>query len=200
MISALSAAAVLAYWSWAGLGPGGRAIFHAPRTRDAFISGWTVRINVHLTVACMVHGMPVIDHQRVSCPTSHPVLRVTHVLWWVMHSQTPTALPPCPAVHGLEHPLDQLTPAEISRASAAVRAHAAAQGIKGLLRFNTIQLAEPPKAALLAYEAGAGPRPERTARVWVLHPASEGFWEAVVGLEAPGNAGGAVHSWTKVRS
>lgn len=36
-----------------------------------------------------------------------------------------------------DHPLDQLTPQEVSRASAVVRAHAAAQGVTGTLRFNS---------------------------------------------------------------
>ncbi|KAF6251268.1 copper amine oxidase [Scenedesmus sp. NREL 46B-D3] len=60
-------------------------------------------------------------------------------------------------VDARDHPLDQLTPAEVSRASAAVRRHAAAAGVPGSLRFNTIMLQEPPKAELLAYQRGAGP-------------------------------------------
>lgn len=36
-----------------------------------------------------------------------------------------------------DHPLDQLTPQEVSRASAAVRKYAAAQGVPGTLRFNS---------------------------------------------------------------
>jgi len=36
-----------------------------------------------------------------------------------------------------DHPLDQLTPQEVSRASAAVRRYAAAQGVPFTLRFNS---------------------------------------------------------------
>jgi Cu2+-containing amine oxidase len=106
---------------------------------------------------------------------------------------SPLPHPCCPA----EHPLDQLTPNEVSRASAAVRAHAAAEGLVGSLRFNTIMLHEPPKAQLLAYEAGAGPKPGRTAAVWVLHPSKNGFYEAVVQLPEAGGPD-AVVSWKKV--
>jgi hypothetical protein len=59
-------------------------------------------------------------------------------------------------------------------------------------------LQEPPKAQLLAYEAGTGPRPARCARVWVLHPSRNGFYEALVELsEVPGGKD-FVTSWTKV--
>lgn len=43
----------------------------------------------------------------------------------------------CRLVVPTDHPLDQLTPQEVSRASAVVRQHAAAQGISGTLRFNS---------------------------------------------------------------
>jgi hypothetical protein len=84
-----------------------------------------------------------------------------------------------------------------------VRRHAAAAGVTGTLRFNTIMLQEPPKAQLLAYQHGAGPKPERRALVWVLNPPKGDFFEAVVGLpEGLGAAGAAadvVHTWAKVR-
>jgi Cu2+-containing amine oxidase len=120
-----------------------------------------------------------------------------------MHlSVSPCFPPPCPLPQPLcpaEHPLDQLTPNEVSRASAAVRAHAAAEGLVGSLRFNTIMLQEPPKAQLLAYEAGTGPKPARVAAVWVLHPSKNGFYEAVVQLPEAGGLD-AVVSWKKVRA
>jgi Cu2+-containing amine oxidase len=84
-----------------------------------------------------------------------------------------------------------------------VRRHAAAAGVTGTLRFNTIMLQEPPKAQLLAYQHGAGPKPERRALVWVLNPPKGDFFEAVVGLpEGAGTAGAAdvVRAWAKVRS
>lgn len=87
-----------------------------------------------------------------------------------------------------DHPLDQLTPQEVSRASAAVRRYAAAQGVPFTLRFNTIMLQEPPKAALLAYESGQGPCPERVARVWVTNPPKGDLYEALVTLSEGGHA------------
>jgi hypothetical protein len=85
-----------------------------------------------------------------------------------------------------------------------VRRHAAAAaGVTGTLRFNTIMLQEPPKAELLAYQHGAGPKPQRRALVWVLNPPKGDLFEAVVGLpEGAGAAAGAadvVHAWAKVR-
>lgn len=72
-----------------------------------------------------------------------------------------------------------------------------------MLRFNTVMLKEPPKAQLLAYEQGKGPKPERRALVWVINPPKGDFYEAVVRLsEVPGAASGAqdtVRAWIKVR-
>jgi hypothetical protein len=63
--------------------------------------------------------------QRSRCPSPHTPLLTLLTLLLCVH--------PLPA----DHPLDQLTPAEVSRASAVVRAHAAAQGVAGTLRFNS---------------------------------------------------------------
>lgn len=60
-------------------------------------------------------------------------------------------------------------------------------------------LQEPPKAQLLAYEAGTGPKPARVAAVWVLHPSKNGFYEAVVQLPEAGGLDTVV-SWKKVRA
>ena len=97
----------------------------------------------------------------------------------------------------MHHPLDQLTPQEVSRASAAVRWHAA-EGASGLapgaaLRFNTIMLREPPKRAMVAWRLGKGPRPPREALVWVLARPQGTLFEAVVELPespSPATAGG----------
>lgn len=61
-----------------------------------------------------------------------------------------------------QHPLDPLSAAEISAAAEACQQLAQQQGIAEL-RFNVITLQEPPKAALVAYEAGSGPCPPRQA-------------------------------------
>lgn len=61
-----------------------------------------------------------------------------------------------------QHPLDPLSAAEISAAAEACEQLAQQQGIAEL-RFNVITLQEPPKAALVAYEAGSGPCPPRQA-------------------------------------
>lgn len=104
--------------------------------------------------------------------------------------------------HAADHPLDQLTPAEITRASAAVKRYAAAEGITGTLRFNTVMLKEPPKAQLLAYQQGKGPKPERRAVVWLLNPPKGDLYEAIVSLHegAAAAAKDVVRVWNKVGS
>jgi len=57
----------------------------------------------------------------------------------------------------------------VRAASTAVKAHAAALGVQPL-RFNSVMMAEPPKAALLAYEHGRGPVPDRAAHVVLIAP------------------------------
>eukprot|EP00775_Hariotina_reticulata_P002821 gene2821-3114_t len=90
-----------------------------------------------------------------------------------------------------DHPLDQLTAVEVSRASACVRRYAAAEGITGTLRFNTIMLKEPPKAQMLAFWKGRGPKPERRAVVWVINAPKGDFYEAIVALaEGPAATAG----------
>lgn len=66
-------------------------------------------------------------------------------------------------------------------------------GLQGTLRFNTVMLQEPPKAALLAYDQGRGPRPARRALAWLMHPATNSLYEAVVQLD---DAGDQVVEWT----
>jgi primary-amine oxidase len=103
--------------------------------------------------------------------------------------------------------LDQLTAVEVSRASACVRKYAAAEGITGTLRFNTIMLKEPPKAQMLAFWKGRGPKPERRAVVWVINAPKGDFFEAIVALaEGPAALAGSgaaaaldqVQIWRKV--
>lgn len=53
-------------------------------------------------------------------------------------------------------------------------------------RPSAIMLQEPPKAALLAYESGQGPYPERVARVWVTNPPKGDLYEALVTLSEGG--------------
>jgi Cu2+-containing amine oxidase len=103
------------------------------------------------------------------------------------------------------HPLDPLTPGEVAAAAAACRARAAGGGAlpgrggaPGRLRFNTVTLQEPPKAALLAFRAGRGPAPPRTAFCILQAPPAFGVVEALVAL-APGG-GAEVVSWTPVRA
>ncbi len=74
----------------------------------------------------------------------------------------------------------------MSRASAATRAHAAAAGVPGSLRFNTISLQEPAKRRLLDFYHGRGPRPPRRAVVWVLNPPHGTLFEGVVEFGAGG--------------
>ncbi|GFR44735.1 hypothetical protein Agub_g6063 [Astrephomene gubernaculifera] len=88
------------------------------------------------------------------------------------------------------HPLDQLSPNEIRRAVEACKLYAVANGVSHL-RFNTVMLREPPKRALLAYERGSGPRPERLAECILILPYTSRAVEAMVRLGAPGAAAGA---------
>jgi len=57
-----------------------------------------------------------------------------------------------------------------------------------LALLSAIMLQEPPKAALLAYESGQGPCPERVARVWVTNPPKGDLYEALVTLSEGGHA------------
>lgn len=68
------------------------------------------------------------------------------------------------------------------------------------MRFNTVMLKEPPKAELLAYQQGVGPRPERRAVVWLLNPPKGDFYEAIVSLHEGSAAAAkdAVCRWNKV--
>ena len=103
------------------------------------------------------------------------------------HTQKPHTLTHTHKNTEHHHPLDQLAPQEVSRASAAVRRHAADAAASGLaagtaLRFNTVQLREPPKRALVAWRLGLGPRPTREALVWVLARPDGALYEAIVQL------------------
>lgn len=90
------------------------------------------------------------------------------------------------------HPLDQLSHAEVSRAAACTRGHAAAAGVPGTLRFNTVMLEEPAKLALVDFYRGRAPAPPRRATVWATNPPIGDLFEGVVEL-APG--GDRMVSW-----
>jgi len=81
------------------------------------------------------------------------------------------------------HPLDPLSPDELEAAIAAARAHGGDQ-----LRFVTITLKEPAKAALAAWPDGAAA--ERVAELVLLDPEARRGVEAEIDL-----ATGAVHRW-----
>ncbi|GLC40464.1 hypothetical protein PLESTM_001074400, partial [Pleodorina starrii] len=80
------------------------------------------------------------------------------------------------------HPLDQLSPDEVRRAVDACKCYASTHGV-GALRFNTVMLREPAKKALLAFERGCGPRPERIAEVVAIVPSASTAVEALVRLQ-----------------
>ena len=90
-------------------------------------------------------------------------------------------------------PLTPLSPAEVSTAAAAARAHAAGLG-SASVRFNTVTLDEPPKKELLAYLSHRGPRPKRVALcVLQTPPGLVDVIEARVVIRDDGSAG--VDSW-----
>ncbi|WP_428926270.1 primary-amine oxidase [Marinibacterium sp. SX1] len=77
----------------------------------------------------------------------------------------------------VSHPLDPLSGAEIETAAKLVARHMGGDD----LRFETIELKEPAKAAVRAFGQG-GARPRREARVNVFRPGSIGVWRFVVAL------------------
>lgn len=104
------------------------------------------------------------------------------------------------------HPLDPLTPDEVSAAAAACRGRATAAlappSGAARLRFNTVTLQEPPKKDLLAFSRGTGPRPPRLAFCVLQAPPEFAVIEAVVLLAiSPAVTGGVaadVMSWRKM--
>jgi primary-amine oxidase len=81
------------------------------------------------------------------------------------------------------HPLDPLTAAEITAATAVVRLDDGFRERGDGCRFITVQLQEPSKDAVLAWEGG-GPRPAREAEVVLFDRRSAETVEAVVDLGA----------------
>ncbi|QEW21894.1 Primary amine oxidase precursor [Marinibacterium anthonyi] len=75
------------------------------------------------------------------------------------------------------HPLDPLSAAELEAAADIVRKHMGGAD----LRFETIELKEPAKAAVRAF-ANDGTKPRREARVNVFRPGKIGVWRFVVSL------------------
>lgn len=88
-----------------------------------------------------------------------------------------TDLPPEPAAASALHPLEPLTAAEIS---AATRVLSAAQGFSPSVRFVYVELAEPPKAEVLAWTPGT--RWDRQAAALLRDRASRSTYEAIVSL------------------
>ncbi len=87
------------------------------------------------------------------------------------------------------HPLDPMQADEIAAAAAAVRASEGYRAQSDRCRFITIDLAEPPKDAVLAWETG-GDRPPREAEVVLLDRGRAETVEATVSLDA-----GTVTEW-----
>ncbi|BDA42557.1 Primary amine oxidase [Coccomyxa sp. Obi] len=96
------------------------------------------------------------------------------------------------------HPLDPLIAAEISAAGKACRLYGESVGLTHL-RFNSISLEEPSKAALLEYEASGrrSPKPPRRAHCIVQLPTepNSSVAEVLVDLSGPTPA---VLNWVKV--
>jgi Copper amine oxidase, N2 domain len=92
------------------------------------------------------------------------------------------------------HPLDALTPEEISQSAAACRKRGTVEGLTQI-RFNTITLKEPAKAALLAYEKDTT-QVERQSFCILQVPGAGDVYEVVLTLS---NAAAAkVTSWVSV--
>jgi primary-amine oxidase len=95
---------------------------------------------------------------------------------------------------GTWHPLDALTPEEISQSAAACRKRGAAEGLTQI-RFNTITLKEPTKAALLAYDKDPSQAPERQSFCILQVPGAGDVYEVVLTLSS---AAAQVTSWVSV--
>ena len=77
----------------------------------------------------------------------------------------------------ISHPLDPLSASEIEKSARLVRSHMGGAD----LRFETIELKEPAKSAVRAWQKG-GEKPGRTARVNVFRPGKIGVWRFSVSL------------------
>ena len=80
-----------------------------------------------------------------------------------------------------EHPLDPLSAAEFSAVTAILRRDRDVTTTPGSWRITGIEMAEPTKAELAAFEAG-GPRPARRAIVLCLDRANNATYRSVVSL------------------
>lgn len=94
------------------------------------------------------------------------------------------------AATAIRHPLDPLTEAEIASVQRLVTGHA---GFRDSMRFTLLELVEPAKAAVLAFQPGQGIT--RSARVVLLDTKSGAIQEAVLDLTA-----GRVASWRQVET
>jgi primary-amine oxidase len=93
------------------------------------------------------------------------------------------------------HPLDALTPEEINQSAVACRKRGTAEGLSQI-RFNTITLKEPAKAALLAYEKDPSQVPERQSFCILQVPGAGDVCEVVLTLSSA--AAAQVTSWVSV--
>ena len=89
---------------------------------------------------------------------------------------------------GVSHPLEPLTPDEISAAVAIARAQ---PSLGDRVRFATVTLKEPPKATVLSFQPGD--TIEREAFIILLDNATAKTYEAVVSLST-----GEVKSWVHI--
>ena len=92
------------------------------------------------------------------------------------------------------NPLDPLTEAEIAAAAAGVRNSDEFAALAGDVRFVTIDLREPPKQEVLAWEADAAAAAARQVDVVLLDRTGEATHEVVVALDGEG---GKLVSWRR---
>ena len=94
-----------------------------------------------------------------------------------MSTQSPTLEQEAPG-SAARHPLEPLSPEEIVRAVAILRAE---RSLADTVRFSSVELQEPPKAAMLAWPQTGSP--ERRAFAIVLDRADGAVHEAVISLD-----------------
>lgn len=83
----------------------------------------------------------------------------------------------------ISHPLDPLTGEEIESARAAIRAADQYRNLSDRIRFITVDLREPEKAAVLAWSRDRGVRPPREAEVVLLDGGDGATHEVTVALD-----------------
>lgn len=128
-----------------------------PKGRESDTARHTCAVNLHLSLPVCLPAASAFSLTPLPAISTHIHMHASTTAATNGHRAT------SPSATTDAHPLDPLSPAEIAAAAEACRQLAAGQIGVQELRYNVITLKEPPKAELLAFEAGGGERPARQA-------------------------------------